>query len=69
MFDRIMLNLGKDIIQKYIDENNIVTEPEPKEKTEKRVIDKTSRRYQMLVNLFGSNEEMIERLYFNGGAE
>ena len=64
-----MLNLGKDIIQKYIDENNIVTEPEPKEKTEKRVIDKTSRRYQMLVNLFGSNEEMIERLYFNGGAE
>lgn len=67
MFDRIMLNLGKNIIQKYIDENNIVTET--KEKTEKRVIDKTSRRYQMLVNLFGSNEEMIERLYFNGGAE
>ena len=67
MFDRIMLNLGKDIIQKYIDENNIVTET--KEKTEKRVIDKTSRRYQMLVNLFGNNKEMIERLYFNGGAE
>lgn len=68
-----LLNISKELVKLYgepiveeeneVQEVNVEIQDQEIKATEEKTVDKTSRRYQILREMFGDNEEKINELY------